>query len=53
MPISDAEKTAVENIIDLINGQIQQATLVYNRHAGVVAGKKKDEKEVEGEADKE
>ncbi|MDR1594386.1 MAG: DUF6261 family protein [Prevotellaceae bacterium] len=43
MPLSEEEKTAVENIIDLINGQIQQATLVYNRHAGVVAGKKKDD----------
>lgn len=45
MPISDEEKTAVENIIDVINGHIRQATVVYNRHAGVVAGKKKDDAE--------
>ncbi|MDR0726423.1 MAG: DUF6261 family protein [Prevotellaceae bacterium] len=43
MPLSEDEKTAVENIIDMINGQIQQATVVYNRHAGVVAGKKNDD----------
>jgi hypothetical protein len=43
MPISEAEKTAIENIIDVINGQIQQATIVYNRHVGVVAGRKKED----------
>jgi hypothetical protein len=43
MPLNEEEKTAVESIIDFINGQIQQATVVYNRHAGIVAGKKKDD----------
>jgi hypothetical protein len=43
MPVNEDEKTAVESIVDLINGQIQQATVVYNRHAGVVAGKTKDD----------
>jgi hypothetical protein len=32
MPISRCEKNAVESIIDIINSQIQQATIVYNRH---------------------
>ncbi|MDR1340332.1 MAG: DUF6261 family protein [Prevotellaceae bacterium] len=40
MPVSEDEKTAVESIVDIINGQIRQATAVYNRHAGVLAGKK-------------
>jgi hypothetical protein len=40
MPVSEDEKNAVESIVDIINGQIRQATAVYNRHAGVVAGKK-------------
>lgn len=42
-PISEEERSALESIVDIINGQIQQATIVYNRHAGVLAGKKKDE----------
>jgi predicted XRE-type DNA-binding protein len=42
MSINEDEKSAIENIIDIINGQIQQATVVYNRRAGIVAGKKKD-----------
>jgi predicted RND superfamily exporter protein len=45
MPLNEEEKTAVEKIIDVINGQIQQATMVYNRHAGVIAAKKNDEKD--------
>jgi hypothetical protein len=49
MPLSEEEKTAVESIIDIINGQIQQATVVYNRHAGVVAGKKKDDENADVE----
>jgi hypothetical protein len=44
MPVSEDEKNAVEGIVDIINGQIRQATVVYNRHAGVVAGKKENEK---------
>jgi hypothetical protein len=44
MPVCKQKKTAIENIIDIINSQIQQATVVYNRHVGVLtAGKKKDE----------
>jgi hypothetical protein len=49
MPVSDEEKTTVENIIDIINGHIQQATVVYNRHAGIVAGKKKETAGTDGE----
>jgi hypothetical protein len=45
MPLNEDEKAAVENIIDVINGQIQQATVIYNRHAGVATGKKKDGEE--------
>jgi hypothetical protein len=43
MPLNEDEKASVESIIDVINGQIQQATIIYNRHAGVATGKKKDE----------
>jgi hypothetical protein len=42
IPINHEEKTAVNNIIDIINAQIQQATVIYNRHAGVAASKKTD-----------
>jgi hypothetical protein len=42
MPLNGNETVAVENIINVINGQIRQAAVVYSRHAGVVAGKKKD-----------
>jgi hypothetical protein len=56
MPVGEDEKTAVESIIDLINGQIRQATVVYNRHAGVIAGKKTGGKdgetpEIDGETE--
>jgi hypothetical protein len=44
MPVSEDEKNAVESIIDIINGQIRQATVVYNRHAGVVAGKRPEKR---------
>ena len=40
IPVSDGEQNAIESIIDIINGQIQQAT-GYN--TGVVAGKKEGE----------
>jgi hypothetical protein len=40
MPISEYEKNAVESIIDIINSQIQQATVVYNRHVGIFVHKK-------------
>jgi hypothetical protein len=49
MPLSDGEKNTVESIIDIINGQIRQATVIHNRHAGVVAGKKKDDGEDDAE----
>ncbi|MDR0725216.1 MAG: DUF6261 family protein [Prevotellaceae bacterium] len=41
MPLSEEEKTAVENIIDIINSQIRQAMLVYSHRAGVVVEKKR------------
>jgi hypothetical protein len=49
VPLSDAEKIALENIIDVINAHIQQATVIYNRHAGVIAKKKNSEKDDDGE----
>jgi hypothetical protein len=52
MPLSEEEKNAVESIIDIINSQIQQATIVYNRHAGVLAAKKKDVENADGEEGK-
>jgi hypothetical protein len=47
IPLNSGEKTALENIIDAVNAQIQQATVIYNRHAGVIAAKKNDENESE------
>jgi DNA replication initiation complex subunit (GINS family) len=44
-PLSDEERSALESIVDIINGQIQQITVVYNRHAGVIAKKKNNEKD--------
>ncbi|MDR2125609.1 MAG: DUF6261 family protein [Prevotellaceae bacterium] len=46
MPLTADETTAAESIIDVINAQIQQATVVYNRHAGVASGKKKEEENI-------
>jgi hypothetical protein len=43
MPISEAEKAALEAIVDIINAHLQQATITHSRHAGVVASKKKKE----------
>jgi hypothetical protein len=42
MPVTADEKTATENIIDIINAHIRQATTIYNRHAGILDGKKTD-----------
>jgi hypothetical protein len=47
VPLSNEEKTALENIIDVINAHIQQATVIYNRHAGVIAAKKNEENKTE------
>jgi hypothetical protein len=43
MPVDADAKAALEEIVGIINGRIHQYTVVYNRHAGVVSGKKKGE----------
>jgi hypothetical protein len=48
MPPDDAAKSALEQIASLLNAQINQYEVNYRRHAGVVAGKKKEnEKNIE------
>ena len=42
-PLSEAERTAVESIIDIVNGHIRQATIVYNRHIGILSARKQGE----------
>jgi hypothetical protein len=47
MPLDDAAKSALEQIASLLNAQINQYGVNYRRHAGVVAGKKKEKEEKE------
>jgi hypothetical protein len=47
MPLDDATKSALEQIASLLNAQINQYSVNYRRHAGVVAGKKKSDEEIE------
>jgi hypothetical protein len=47
MPLSEEEKTTIDSIVDIINAHIRQATVIYNRHAGIVASKKKDNEEID------
>lgn len=47
IPLTDEEKITLENLIDTINAQIQQATIIYNRHLGVLAAQKKKKEEEE------
>jgi hypothetical protein len=42
MPASAEELAAAEQIIDIVNGHIRQATTVYNRHIGIVSARKQD-----------
>ena len=42
-PLSESERAAVESIIDIVNGHIRQATIVYNRHVGIVSARKQGE----------
>ncbi|GHV48787.1 hypothetical protein FACS1894181_05550 [Bacteroidia bacterium] len=42
MQLDAATRSAVDQIIDIINAQIHQYTIVYHHHAGVIAAKKKD-----------
>jgi hypothetical protein len=42
MPFDNAIISVLEQITSLFNAQIHQYTVVYNRHAGNVSGKKKD-----------
>jgi hypothetical protein len=50
MSLDADTKTALDEIIRFINGQIHQYTVVYSRHAGVVASKKgKDGENENGE----
>ncbi|MDR2653504.1 MAG: DUF6261 family protein [Prevotellaceae bacterium] len=42
MPLDDTTKSALEQIASLLNAQIYQYGVNYRRHAGVVAGKKKE-----------
>ncbi|MDR2563978.1 MAG: DUF6261 family protein [Prevotellaceae bacterium] len=42
MPISVEQLATVEQIIDIVNGHIRQATIVYNRHIGVVSARKQN-----------
>lgn len=41
MPLDDASKSALEQIVSIINALIHQYTIIYHRHAGTVASKKK------------
>jgi hypothetical protein len=43
MPLDADAKAALEEIAGIINGQIHQYAVAYNRHAGIVASKKKGE----------
>ncbi|MDR1879272.1 MAG: DUF6261 family protein [Bacteroidales bacterium] len=45
MPFDIDTQANLEKIVSIINGQIHQYTVAYNRHAGVVASKKKGEEE--------
>jgi hypothetical protein len=45
MPLTDEEKVTLESLIDTINAQIQQVTVIYNRHLGVIAAQKKKKEE--------
>ncbi|MDR2423909.1 MAG: DUF6261 family protein [Prevotellaceae bacterium] len=45
MPVSAAELAAAEQIIDIVNGHIRQATIVYNRHIGAVSARKQNDAE--------
>ena len=42
-PVSESERSAVESIIDIVNGHIRQATIVYNRHVGIVSARKQED----------
>jgi hypothetical protein len=49
MPLDADAKAALEEIVGIVNGQIHQYTVAYNRHAGIAASKKKgDEETVDG-----
>jgi hypothetical protein len=47
MSLDSETKAAIDEIIGFVNGQIHQYTVVYRRHAGVVAKKKSGEKDDE------
>jgi hypothetical protein len=48
MPLEAAAKYAVDQIISFLNGQIHQYAVVYHRHEGVIASKKKDDAPEDG-----
>ena len=50
IPLSEAERATVESIIDIVNGHIRQATIVYNRHVGIVSARKQGESGDESES---
>jgi hypothetical protein len=47
MPLDADAKVVLEEIIGIINGEIHQYAVAYNRHAGTIASKKKGNEETE------
>ncbi|MDR0604758.1 MAG: DUF6261 family protein [Bacteroidales bacterium] len=45
MPLDTNTKVALDEVIDFINGQIHQYTVVYRRHAGIAVKKKTGRKD--------